>query len=201
MGQEAQCICRWNDTAADVKAVLEPPELILRGGIRQRLPYARMEGVRADGDQLRFRFNGDAVALALGARQAEKWARAILAPPPSLASKLGIDAASVVRTIGNMDADELDEALAAAKAVSDLHATVIVARVDTPKEVHEALRSAAPLLAAGVPIWFVYPKGRGQGVSESDIRTIALATGIVDTKVARISAALTGLRFVKRREG
>jgi hypothetical protein len=54
-------------------------------------------------------------------------------------------------------------------------------------------------LAARVPIWFIYPKGKGHALSENDVRSAGLAAGIVDTKVAAVSPTLTGLRFVLRR--
>jgi hypothetical protein len=36
-------------------------------------------------------------------------------------------------------------------------------------------------------------------LNESLVRSTALAKGIVDTKVAAVSPALTGLRFIKRK--
>ncbi len=58
---------------------------------------------------------------------------------------------------------------------------------------------AAKQLAERVPIWFIYPKGRGQELTETEVRSTALAAGIVDTKVCAVSPTLTGLRFVRRR--
>jgi hypothetical protein len=199
MGQEARCACDWNGATVEVKAILEPPALILRGGLRKRLLFASLEKVRADGDRLCFRFEGEEVALAVGKTQAEAWAKALTAPPPSLAKKLGIRPETVVRTFGEMDARELREALMTAQAVREDGADLMVARVNSPRELERALREIAKELHSGVPVWFVYPKGKGQALSETDVRSTALATGIVDTKVAAISATLTGLRFVKRR--
>jgi hypothetical protein len=199
MGREAECACDWNGTAARVKALLEPPELILRGGIRRRLPFAKLHEIRADNDALRFVVAGDAVALALGSVLAAKWAKAIQSPPPSLAKKLGITAESVVYAIGAIDDDALREALASAKKTSKTEAGVILARVNTHAQLASALKAAAPQLAAGAPIWLIYRKGKGHPLTESDVRSAGLAAGVVDTKVASVSAALTGLRFVKRR--
>jgi len=53
----------------------------------------------------------------------------------------------------------------------------------------------------GVPIWVVYRKGPGHEINESDVRGTGLAAGVVDVKVASVSPALTGLKFVKRRNG
>jgi hypothetical protein len=199
MGQEAECACEWNGNTARVKALLEPPELILRGGMRRRIRFAEMREVRADGDALRFVFEEDPVALATGSALAEKWVKSILAPPPSLAKKLGIRDQIVVRTIGKMDDDALRQALAAAKRTSRTAGDLILARVNTPADLARALDAAAGQLVGGTPIWLIYPKGRGHALSESEVRGTALAAGIVDTKVTAVSAVLTGLRFVKRR--
>ncbi len=199
MGREAQCACDWNGTKTEVKALIEPPELILRGGIRKRVPISAMKQIRAEGERLRFKFGGEPVALDVGREFAAKWAKALLTPPPSLAKKLGISAESTVRMIGTVDDEALNKAISEAKDVTTLSGDVILARVKTPSELMAALKKCADDLSRGVPIWFIYPKGPGHALNEHIVRSTALATGIVDTKVAAVSAALTALRFVKRK--
>jgi hypothetical protein len=200
MGREAECTCNWSGAAAQVKALIEPPHLILRGGIRRRLPLAELKSVRADGEHLRFDFDGEPVSIALGSALAAKWASAITAPPPSLAKKLGITPETRVRMLGSVDDGALQDALVATKHMSDKHGDLILARVDAPADIAHALKTAAPELAAGTPIWFIYPKGRGHALNEGDVRSLGLAAGLVDTKVAAVSSRLTALRFVKRRD-
>jgi len=199
MGREAMCTCDWNGTIAEVKALIEPPELILRGGIRRRIPIAEMKRIRADGERLRFTFNGEAVALALGNEVAAKFAKALTTPPPSLAKKLGITAETVVRMIGEVDDKALEKATSEAKKVTSRNGNVILARVDTPGDLTGALKKAANDLDQGVPIWIIYPKGPGHALNEHIVRATGLSAGIVDTKVAAVSPALTALRFVKRK--
>jgi len=199
MGREAQCICIWNGRKSEVKALLEPPELILRGEIRKRIPYAKMQGVRGDGDLLRFTFEGEDIALSLGKAMAAKWAEALLKPPPTLAKKLGITPETTVCMIGNADDAALKTALAEARAISKKRGDLILARVDTRVDLQSALTKAADQLDDGVPIWFIYRKGPGHPLNENVVRDTALATGIVDTKVAAVSAEFSALRFVKRR--
>lgn len=199
MGREAECRCKWGESEARVKALLEPPELILRGELRRRLPFAELKNPRADGDRLSFRFQGEDVSLHLGNSMASKWAQAILKPPPSLASKLGIARATRVRIIGTVDDEPLREALAVGTRAENGEADLIIARVNTPADLKSALRTAKPQRSLGIPIWFVYRKGPGHRLNENDVRSAGLAAGIVDTKVASVSAALTALRFVKRR--
>jgi hypothetical protein len=201
MGQEAECECEWNGSRIRVKALIEPPDLIFRGAIRRRLPFSRMEQIRADGDKLCFTYQGETFSLTLGNVLAHKWARSLTTPPPSLAKKLGIAEDSIVRMIGPVDDEPLRAALSAAKAVASEDANLILARVNTPEELANALRVTADQLAARVPIWFIYPKGKGHALTEADVRSTALAAGIVDTKVTAVSPALTGLRFVRRRNG
>lgn len=201
MGRESECTCKCNGSTYAVKALLEPPELILRGGLRRRLPMSRLNAIRADGNILRFEYEGEAFALTLGGDLPARWARALTTPPPTLAKKLGISEDTVVRMIGPVDDDGIQTAIAAAKAVNSRQAGLILARVNTTSELTHALRVAAKQLAARVPIWFIYPKGKGHALGESDVRAAGLAAGIVDTKVAAVSATLTALRFVRRRDG
>ena len=199
MGREAQCTCVWNGAKSKVKALLEPPELILRGEMRRKVPFAKMKLVRADGSWVRFTFEGEAVALELGDGMAAKWFEALLKPPPTLAKKLGITPETTVRMIGPIDDSALKCALAEAKVVSGRKGDLILARVDTPVDLHAVLKTSADQLKAGVPIWFIYRKGPGHPLNENQVRETALATGIVDTKIAAVSAEFSALRFVKQR--
>jgi hypothetical protein len=199
MGREAICACLWNEAKTTVKALIEPPELILRGEIRRKVPFTKMKNVRADEDWLRFAFEGESVALQLGGAMAAKWADALLKPAPTLAKKLGITPETRVRMIGAVDDAALKSALAEAKDVSQRKGELILARVDTPADLSAALKKAADQLKSGVPIWFIYRKGPGHPLNENQVREMALVTGIVDTKVASVSAEFSALRFVKRR--
>jgi hypothetical protein len=199
MPQESACICEWDGAPARVKATLEPPELILRGEIRKRIPFSRMKNVRAEGGALRFIVDETAVLLWLDSKTAESWAKKFVAPPPSLAKKMGIAAATRIRVIGTVDDEALRGAIAEGTEAGSRDSDLIIARVNTPAELSRALRSAATQLAQGVPIWFVYRKGPGHPLSENDVRSAGLAAGIVDTKIASVSSSLTALRFVKRR--
>ena len=199
MGRQANCRCEWNGEVAQVKAVIEPPELILRGEIRRKIPLADLKSVTADGDRLHFCVGKDSVFLVLGEKIAAKWASALTAGPPSLAKKLGIQAGCAVRVIGAIDDDALRDALSQAEPVTRGKADLVVARVGTQAALMDAFKKAADLLRIGVPLWIVYIKGRGQAIGESDVRSAGLAAGVVDVKVVSVSAQLTGLKFVKHR--
>jgi hypothetical protein len=200
MGREAECTCNWSGTTARVKALIEPPDLILRGRMRRRLPLADLKNVHADGELLRFDFDGESVTLTLGSALAPKWVAAIAAPPVTLSKKLGITPEIYVRMIGNLDDRALEDALQTARGVTvNRSGDLIIARVNTRQTISKALKSAAAELADGTPIWFVYPKGPDHAIDEFDVRSLGLAAGLVDTKVASVSPRLTALRFVKRK--
>jgi hypothetical protein len=203
MGREATCMCEWNGEMARVKALIEPPELILRGEIRRILPFSELRQLRAEGGALRFKYGREAVTLKLDARTAENWAKAILAPPPSLAKKLGITPESTVWMIGDVDDAALETALVGARRVARIGTgvgtDVIVARVNTAAELARAFKITAKATSNGVPIWIVYRKGPGHAISEPDVRETGLAKGIADVKVASVSPTLTGLKFVRRK--
>lgn len=199
LGREALCVCTWNGKKHQVKVLLEPPELIVRGEIRRRIPFAKIEKIKAEDNDLLLSFEGDSVRLQLGSVVAAKWAEAMLKPPPTLAKKLGISADVTVQTIGPVDDPAFKAALKEAKSISQSKGDLILARVDTPADLAAALHKAARQLAAGIPIWFIYRKGPGHPLNENLVRTTALATGIVDTKIASVSAEFSALRFIKRR--
>ncbi len=158
-----------------------------------------MKRVAVDRDKLRFTSGDDTFCLVLGNAVASKWAKTLLTPPPSLAKKLGIAPASTVRTIGTIDDLALRRALTDARTVARGKAALILARVSTPAELRAAFKKSADLCSEGVPLWIIYRKGPGHPINESDVRSSGLAAGIVDIKVASVSAKLTALKFVKRR--
>ncbi|MGA9669061.1 MAG: hypothetical protein WBQ94_07630 [Terracidiphilus sp.] len=199
MGQEATCKCDWGGAVAEVKALLETNEIILRGGMRKRVPFSEINEVSIQGDKLCFKLNNERVQLVLGASSAEKWATAISSPPPALSKKLGITKTSVVRVIGEVPDEKLQEALAEAARISSKDANLIVAYVDSPESLHAALRDAKAQLVSGVPIWMVYAKGPGHAINETAIRSLLRENGMIDTKVASVSAKYTALRFIYRK--
>jgi DNA-binding XRE family transcriptional regulator len=194
MGREAVCTCDWAGTVAEVKALLETGEIILRGEIRRRVPFSEIRDARVQADCLCFTVGREAVQLVLGA-SAAKWAEVITSPPPSLARKLGI----TKHTMGKIEDENLKTALAEAACISAKGADLIVACVDTPESMEKTFRQAEPALLRGVPIWVVYAKGRGQALNETAIRSFLRDNGMMDTKVASVSASLTALRFSKRK--
>jgi len=198
MGREAICICDWAGTKVEVKALLETGEIILRGAMRKRIPLSEIENVNATADRLCFTVAGESVHLTLG-RSAANWATAITNPPPSLARKLGLTDKLVVRVIGEVLDEALSEALAEPAAIANKDAGLILACIDSPESLHAALHDAKAQLHEGVPIWMVYAKGKGHAIDERTIRSLMRENGMIDTKVASVSAKYTALRFIYRK--
>jgi hypothetical protein len=174
MGRESICTRTWNGETARAKALLEPPEVILRGELHSRIPFAKMKRLRVAGGELCFTFGANDVRFALGEAMAAKWAEAILGPPPTLAKKLGVVPGMRVRTIGEIDDEALREALSEAQVVSRGAVQLIVARVSTAAELAGAFDKNTAALREGLPIWIVYRKGGGHAINESDVRALGL---------------------------
>jgi hypothetical protein len=135
--------------------LLEGRELILRSGLRRRVSLSAMSGVAARGSKLVFTVGQDHVELGLGPEAAQRWAKAIQAPPPSLASKLGVTRTTRLSVIGDIQSEELKEALAEAAPASGKDVDLVLLCVNSQSELHQ-------YLAAGTytsPLWIVYPKG------------------------------------------
>ena len=201
MGREAICKCDWAGTTAEVKALLGSTEVILRGGLRKRIPFNEIKQVKALSDRLRFIVGGETVELFLSSKAAASWAAVLTSPPPSLARKLGITSTTIVRTIGDIADRALISALAEAAEISAQNAALIVAHVDSPESLHQTLNQARAQLSKAVPIWIVYAKGKGHAIDESAIRSLLRANGMMDTKIASVSATLTAIRFNLQKSG
>jgi hypothetical protein len=199
MGREAICKCDWAGVTAEVKVLLEPNEMIVRGEIHKRVPRTELNEVTVQSDRLCFTVGREPVQLFLGSTAAVSWAKAIATPLPALSRKLGITDKTIVRTIGSIHDNALKSALAEAARISARGADLIVACVDTPESLRATLREARAQLSQGVPIWMVYAKGPGHSLNESSIRSLLRANGMMDTKVASVSAGLTALRFSLRK--
>ena len=194
MGREAICDCTFDGTTTKVKVLLESEELILRGDIHLRAPLHALHHVRVESESLCFNIDQGPIRLDLGAAAAKSWAKKINMQPRALAEKLGITG-KTVRTIGPISDLALDSALTSAARISPRNPDLILSFVDTPDSLATTLREAKAQLARSIPIWLIYRKGPGHPLNESAIRTTLRAQGLMDTKVASVTAELTALRF------
>ncbi len=199
MGREAVCTCDWAGEVTEVKALLETSELILRGGLRKKVPFHELQDVKAIADRLCFSVGGERVELILGKSTAESWAAKITTPPPSLAKKLGITNQTRVRVIGAVCDETLQQALNEAAKISAQSAICLSPALIPLRTCKPPSKHARADLSKGIPIWIVYAKGPGHALKESDIRSLFRTHGLMDTKVASVSAKFTALRFNLRK--
>ena len=140
--------------------LLESGELILRLGLRRRVPLSSLAGVSARGDKLVFRVGQDPVELRLGPEIAQRWAKAIATPLPSLASKLGISRATKLLVIGKIESDELKAAVAEAAAASGREANLILICASSRSELDHALAQWFKGNTSSGPYGLCFPKER-----------------------------------------
>jgi hypothetical protein len=195
MGREATCHCKWGSEEADCKVLLETGELILRLGIRRRVPWAEMSAVSAHDGKLHFKVGSDRVELNLGREVAQRWAEVIATPLPTLVHKLGISSTTKLSVIGKVKSEELKAAIAEGSLAREKDADLILICVNSQLELDRYLAGKT----YSKPLWIIYPKGATSEVKESAVRTLLRSQGFIDTKVASVSANLTALRFVSRR--
>lgn len=82
-----------------MKAFLESDGIILRGGVRGKLPRAGPMDWRVEGKDLCLRCGGEPLVLTLGAKEAAARVKALERRLTSLAQKLGVSAAARARVI------------------------------------------------------------------------------------------------------
>ncbi len=198
MGRETTCRCTWGSETGICKVLLEPPEIIVRGPMRRKAAIASLSNVRIEDEALCFNTNSEPVELALSAVQCERWLKALTTPAPTLAAKLGIQSGTRICVIGEAEDSALEEAIAIGTSTPAKEADMLIAVVRDADALHKAfgqwVRSPQH-----PPVWVVYLKGRKQPIGESEIRSFMRGNGLIDTKVASVSAVLTALRFAHRK--
>jgi len=194
MGREATCHCKWGAEEADCKVSLETGELVLRLGRRRRVPWSEMSAVSARENKLHFKVGPDCVELNLGPEVAQRWAKVIATPLPTLAHKLGISSSTKLSVIGTAKSEELKAAIAEGSLARGKDADLILICVNSQLELDRYVAGKT----YSKPLWIIYPKGPTSEVKESAVRTLLRSQGFIDTKVASVSADRTALRFVSR---
>ncbi len=196
MGREAVCIARWNGKTAEVRVLLEPAELILRGAIRARIRRAAITGITLSGDVLSLRADGETLELDLGIK-AESWRSALTKAPPSLAQKLGVSAEVRAYVIGTLSDSTLAAALTGAQASTAAEAAMLLGELHNQADLVRALTQAQS--HPDLPIWCVCGKGKTLALSDATIRRDLRAAGYIDAKSCAVSDRLTATRYGMRK--
>jgi hypothetical protein len=196
LGLEKTCDIEMGCRTVTAGVQLEPPDLIVRGALKLRIPLAEVTSCEAKGGRLRIAWGKEVAWFGLGA-DAEKWALKIRYPRGRL-DKLGIKPGMRVAVIGLADSgfrEELagrtdDVAVGKPKKDTDVVVVALSDKKDLPRL--EALHKTIKRNGA---IWVVWPKGRKE-FREDDIRAFGPKAHLVDVKVMSFSDTLSGLKMV-----
>jgi len=199
MGREASCTARVGNETAEVNALLESTTVVLRGALKRKWDIAALKNLRVEADELRFEAGEEAVAVALGEKEAGKWLTKLQTPPPTLAAKLGISpenpALLIGPTVGTLD-PALAEALSHGLTGNVKEARMLVAVISKPGELERMADFHATMICKTV--WVVHQKGRDAFPSDAEIRMELRSRGYVDNKTSAVSDKLTATRYVRR---
>jgi hypothetical protein len=192
MGRETIATVTYRGITAEAKVLLETTELILRGGHKERFPRDNLRDVAATPQGLDLNAGGEPLHVAMSEIEARRWAKAILTPPPSLASKLGIGPDKPALVLGAVEDAALAESLAGATSEAVGSATQIIAMIENTAALDAALARSRE---TRLPLWCVYPKGRSADPGDMAIRTALRAAGMIDSKTCAVSERLTATRY------
>lgn len=197
MGLEGKVRAKRGKKSLEGKAHLDRDKLDFTSpGASFHVPFKDMSDVAAVDGELRFRWNGEAVSLALG-KDAAKWAAKIVSPKGRL-DKLGVKPGARVTVLGVRDADFRRELAGRAEVQEKLERReqdVIFLAVSSPDDL-ERLKPLLTHLDRAGAIWVVRKKGKEATVSEQEVRDAAKDAGLVDVKVVSFSDTHTAEKLV-----
>lgn len=197
MGRDTETIAQWQGQTAEVRALLESAEIILRGGIKARVPRAAITTMSVDQGWLTLGTNRGPLVLELGEVEASRWLAVLQRPVPTLAEKLGVSAGCLAFVQGALDDVELAAALLGVVTADIARAGLLLVVLAVPGDLEAAF--ALALAAPDLGLWCVYPKGRTAAVTDAVVRSYFRQRGYVDSKSCAVSEALTATRYGRRR--
>jgi hypothetical protein len=119
----------------------------------------------------------------------------------SLAAKLGITDTSRTLVVGPAPDSVIEQLLDPMRHPTPRPYDVIIAFCPNRHALDRHAASLPDRLTVAGGLWLLWPKrssGVKTDVGEADIRSVGLATGLVDVKIAAIDETWSGLRFVRR---
>jgi hypothetical protein len=197
MGNEATGRIVVDGIPADVKMLLETDELIVRGELRMKIPFAELQSAEsAAGGLLRLRWDDHDIELTVGP-DAPKWLQKIR-HPKSVIDKLGIKAGQRVSIAGVVEDEAFLRDLEArsgdvtrrVRKESDVLFFATGARKELAR-----LESLKHSIKPNGAIWVIRPKGT-PAIADTDVIAAGRAAGMVDVKVVRFSATHTAEKLV-----
>ena len=197
MGLEADRTVRMGKKALVGRAYLEGETLSFRGDTRLDIPFDQMGDVKAEGDALIVRTEGQEARFEVGPVIANRWAR-LIKEPKGLFEKLEIGPQSRVAVVDVQDSmfllalRERTTGLAEGRVPGD--SPTIFFGVETHDSLRKIQLLRARMMDTGV-LWIVRPKG-SKTLSEAEVFEAIHAAGLVDTKVVSFSKTHTAHKCV-----
>lgn len=196
MGQEIHCRAQHEGQTGEGTAFLESSEIVFRGDFRFRIVFATLTDVLVARGWLTLVSPAGRTRLELGAK-AVVWAEKIR-NPKSVLDKWGVKWGQRVGLIGWTAAD-LPGPLEArgvevVRGRSLVRCNLVLWNLGAVTELARLEKLKGALEPAGA-IWCVYPKGN-RDFGEEQVRRAARAAGLVDVKVAAVSATHSSLKLV-----
>lgn len=197
MGKEADTRIRVGSRSAPGRVLLESGEVIIRGDLARRCPFAALKEIAASKGVLRFKHEGVSVAIELG-DGAEKWLKAIKNPRTRV-QKLGVAPGMKVVVVGSAETDvivEIEAATGSAPARRLSKGADLVLLFAQEVEDLDQLGEVEPRLAEKGAAWVLWPKGR-KDFAHEDVVSAAKRAGLVQTRSMGFSEENTGLRLAR----
>jgi hypothetical protein len=197
MGDEVNCTVMQGGKSSIGRALFETSEILFRGGdVRLKIPLSSITEARAQHGELRLRTKDGQFTFELGPR-AEKW-REKIANPKSLIDKLGVKPGERVTLIGRFPAEFSTSLKKHGAQLVTPEASVVSPWIFFAAQSRDDLadvKRVAKSVKGATALWIVYPKGQ-KHITEADVRSSGLASGLTDIKVASFSPTHTALKFV-----
>ncbi|HTQ98036.1 MAG TPA: hypothetical protein VMH89_14590 [Candidatus Acidoferrum sp.] len=196
MGNELNCTLRHEGKSFTGKALLESNEILFRGETRLKIPLTAIKSIQANDGELHVKTENGISIFEIGPQDAN-WRQKIL-NPKSVLEKLGIKPAQSASVIGNFQPDffvalkKHGAAVTRNKIAKDVPWIFFLA--DQPAQLTR-VPAIAKSIRGVTALWLVYPKGQ-KAITESDVRSAGLKSGLVDIKVVSFSPTHTALKFV-----
>jgi hypothetical protein len=193
MGREAFATCTFRGQTAQVKALLEAQEIILRGAIRTRLARQSLSAIKVERNTLSLVVQNENLSLTFEGGEAEKWSLALQKEPPSLAEKLGLSQLKKAYLIGQIDDAALCRAVETCLSATLEDASVFLAMLRHSTDLDAMRTVISPYPERHV--WCIYPKGKHASITDSEVRRYMRDHGYIDNKTSGVSDDNSATRY------
>lgn len=196
MGRELKTMIVADGVRGTALVLLESEEIIVRGELRQRIPFSSISAARVARGTLDITHALGHLSIELG-ESADVWLARIRSPK-SLIDKLGVAPTHRVVVLGVDDASFTTDLRERCHHVTTRLTTaspdVVVLGCRAPGDL-DRLAECKDRIKRDGAIWTVWAKGRRE-LREDDIRRAAGAAGLVDVKVVKFSDSHSALKLV-----